>query len=109
MRTVIKSAKVAFPSVPPVVPLLSIEPNVFQRVLPGGMSELIREDVIVPGSVVHAYLACSDNPDIVFVDNLCQEIHRLMRTPPIYLSLLLQLSVMYWLAKLIAEKLGLQQ
>jgi hypothetical protein len=95
--------EVAFASQLPIVPLPDAEPKVFEGILPDGMLESVREQRHIPprvqfGSLTHGL--ATDGCDVVFLDELCQEIRSLMRTPASYATVVIHLTLDYQLAML---------
>jgi hypothetical protein len=95
--------RVVFPSPAPIDRLFNIEPQAFQAPLPDGIDEFVAEEPTMPQKVMFEHLAHHDDRDTMFLDALCQEMRGLMRPPPSYSNLLIQLTILYHQALLAGE------
>jgi hypothetical protein len=101
--TVGNDTEFAFASQLPIVPLPDTEPKVFEGILSDGMLESVREQRHMPprvqfDSLTHGLGTAHCN--VVFLDELCQEIRSLMKTPASYETVVIHLTIDYQFAML---------
>jgi hypothetical protein len=101
-----------FASPPPIIPSQDIQPKLFEGRPPDDMIESTGEQRVMPPRVQFEPLAHNDDTeqcDIAFLDELCQEIRGLMRTASSYPKVLTGLVIRYHLGKLNGEGVDMPQ
>jgi hypothetical protein len=95
--------KVDLASPATVIPSCHLEPKVFCGRLPGDMRGAAPEEPVGPQRTNLEPVACDNDLDTMFLDDLCQEIRMLLRTPASYPKVFRDLTILYHMARLSDE------
>jgi hypothetical protein len=95
--------KVDLASPATVIPLSHLEPKVFCGRPRDDMRGAVPEEPVGPGRTNLEPLAYDDDLDTTFLDDLCQEIRMLLRTPASHPKVFRDLTILYHMARLSDE------